>query len=106
MTVQIYQINDSNDEYTKFLFRDYDYFKNKNKTNLNSILKMYNKKYEYNDTTYDKTINPNKILNSIFEKFNIDRPDDFTGWSLSVSDIIVLDDIYYMVDSFGFEQLN
>ncbi len=45
------------------------------------------------------------VLDNIFTKFNIDRPEDFRGHSLSVSDIIVLEDkngsSAYFVDSYG-----
>lgn len=34
----------------------------------------------------------NTSLDDIFERFNIDRPQDFRGHSLSVSDIVVLND--------------
>ena len=34
----------------------------------------------------------NMSLDDIFERFNIDRPKDFRGHSLSVSDIVVLND--------------
>ena len=51
----------------------------------------------------------NQILDKLFEKFNIDIPVGFTGHSLSVSDVIVLDiggkkSVYY-VDSIGFKEL-
>lgn len=49
-------------------------------------------------------------LNSLFQRFNLNRPADFTGHSLSVSDIIVLrqpDAItYHYVDSWGFPELS
>ena len=50
--------------------------------------------------------NKNEILESIFTKFNTDRPEDFKGHSLSVSDIVVLhkDDTAtaHYVDTVGF----
>ena len=52
----------------------------------------------------------NTSLDDIFERFNIDRPEDFRGHSLSVSDIIVLNDgekvTAHFVDSISFEQLD
>ena len=52
----------------------------------------------------------NMSLDDIFERFNIDRPEDFRGHSLSVSDIIVLNDgekvTAHFVDSISFEQLD
>ncbi|MBQ8941120.1 MAG: DEAD/DEAH box helicase family protein [Firmicutes bacterium] len=45
-------------------------------------------------------------LNMIYEQFNLDHPDDFTGHSLSMSDVIVLNDgireTAHYVDRFGF----
>lgn len=53
----------------------------------------------------------NDTLDSLYEKFNLNRPDDFTGHSLSVSDVIVIvtqtkkgTQAHY-VDSFGFSEL-
>ena len=52
----------------------------------------------------------NTSMDDIFERFNIDRPKDFRGHSLSVSDIVVLNDgekvTAYFVDSISFEQLD
>ena len=52
----------------------------------------------------------NTSLDDIFERFNIDRPKDFRGHSLSVSDIVVLNDgekvTAHFVDSISFEQLD
>lgn len=50
--------------------------------------------------------NKNEILESIFTKFNTDRPEDFKGHSLSVSDVVVLHkddtDTAHYVDIAGF----
>ena len=52
---------------------------------------------------------PTITLEDIFERFNINRPNDFHGHSLSVSDVIVINRMAetkaYYVDSFGFEEL-
>lgn len=52
---------------------------------------------------------PRITLDDIFERFNINRPNDFHGHSLSVSDVIVINRTAetkaYYVDSFGFEEL-
>lgn len=50
------------------------------------------------DTVGDK-------LEAVFVKFNLDRPKDFKGHSLSVSDVVVMDDKAYYVDSVGFQPL-
>ena len=41
-------------------------------------------------------------LEAIYTKFNLDRPKDFKGHSLSVSDIIVMNNEANYVDSYGF----
>ena len=49
------------------------------------------------------------ILEQIYVEFNLHRPADFTGHSLSVSDIVALkqDGVvsYHYCDSFGFREL-
>ena len=66
------------------------------------------------DVMYGGTLNtastdPAIICENLFTKFNIDRPEDFHGHSLSVSDVVVLKQQgivnYYFVDSFGFKEL-
>ncbi|MCM1062590.1 MAG: YodL domain-containing protein, partial [Eubacterium sp.] len=44
-------------------------------------------------------------LEAVFVKFNLDRPEDFTGHSLSVSDVVVMDNKAYYVDARGFQPL-
>lgn len=45
------------------------------------------------------------ILNYLFTKFNIDRPENFAAHSLSVGDIIKLDKDYYLCMSEGWKKL-
>lgn len=56
------------------------------------------------------TENKNEILESIFTKFNTDRPEDFKGHSLSVSDVVVLHkddtDTAHYVDTLGFNDVS
>lgn len=51
-----------------------------------------------------------EMLEAIYEKFNIDHPEDYRGHSLSVSDIVVLhqngENSAHFVDSFGFTGLS
>lgn len=55
---------------------------------------------------YTAELAPKTSLEDIFTQFNIGRPKDFKGHSLSVSDIVVLhrygEDTAYYVDSFGY----
>lgn len=58
---------------------------------------------------YAAPLTEKDTLDGIYERFNIQRPADFTGHSLSVSDVVVLNDgstvKAYYVDSIGFAEL-
>lgn len=58
---------------------------------------------------YQGVMPQNTTLDDLFVKFNRDRPEDFTGHSLSVSDVIAyqsgLQKRAFYVDRFGFEEL-
>ena len=53
---------------------------------------------------------PDQLLEDVFYMFNMNRPDDFKGHSLSVSDIVALKlngaVSFHYVDSFGFKRLD
>lgn len=62
------------------------------------------------EKTYEGEINSDGISNYmacelLFEKFNVNRPSDFKGRSLSVSDIVVLNGHKFYVESVGFKKL-
>ena len=67
-------------------------------------LKRKNIKFDFSlyDKVYTDYVEDNITLDDIFEKFNINRPDDFYGHSLSVSDLIIINNKIFYVDSFGF----
>ncbi len=58
---------------------------------------------------YSGILGEEDSLDTIFEKFNLDRPKDFKGHSLSVSDIVLLHkdgkNTAHFVDSFGFQEI-
>ena len=58
------------------------------------------------ESKYQGELKPGETLDTLYERFNIHRPEDFTGHSLSVSDVIVLesggDKRAFYVDTFGF----
>lgn len=58
---------------------------------------------------FEASADTNGTLNEIYEKFNVDRPKDFTGHSLSMTDVIVLKQngalTAHYVDSFGFKEV-
>ena len=59
---------------------------------------------------YTAPLTPDMGLERIFEKFNFDRPEDFKGHSLSVSDVVVLhqngQDTAHYTDSIGFVDIS
>lgn len=61
------------------------------------------------DLIYTAPLADGDTLESLYEKFNLDHPADFTGHSLSVSDVILLhqngEDHAFFVDSFGFAEI-
>ena len=61
------------------------------------------------ELVYTEPFTEKDTLEAIYERFNIQRPADFTGHSLSVSDVVVLNDgkslKAYYVDSIGFAEL-
>lgn len=80
------------DKMREYGFMPYDYAK------MNGFsLDDYEKVYEGDEDI---------TLDGIFEKFNVDRPADFRGHSLSVSDIIIANGKYYYVDSMGFTKVS
>lgn len=62
------------------------------------------------DLVYIGDYNPDISLEGLFERFNINRPIDFKGHSLSVSDIIVINDgvniSAHYCDDIGFKNIN
>ena len=58
------------------------------------------------ESKYQGELKLGETLDTLYERFNLHRPEDFTGHSLSVSDVIVLesgdDKKAFYVDSFGF----
>lgn len=63
---------------------------------------------DYN-LVYVGRLKKSDTLDSLYEKFNIHHPADFTGHSLSVSDVVLLhqagENRAYFVDSFGFTEV-
>lgn len=61
------------------------------------------------DVVYEGTLdgdNEEGLLEVIFYKFNMDFPDNYNGRSMSVSDIVRLNDEYYFCDSIGWKKIS
>ena len=94
----IYQITERDPEHN-YRFMGLDYVQKKGMTVSRA---------DY-DLIYAAPLTEKDTLDGIYERFNIQRPADFTGHSLSVSDVVVLNDgstiKAYYVDSIGFAEL-
>lgn len=99
-TFEIYQIRRV-DETRDVRFEPYERLL---KAGLKPDFKIYDKMYEA-DISMLSGKSTGEKLESAFYVFNQERPEDFKGHSLSVSDVVVLDDTAYYVDSVGFKPL-
>ena len=97
MNIKIYQPNDK----CEFRFRRF-----------RLVEKLYNGNVDF-DTNYKKVYefeedyegDINSLLEGLFIRFQGTKPSGYSGHSLSVSDIVVVDGNKYYVDSFGFKAL-
>lgn len=109
MNIKILQLDFNNKEAENLLFNRYEDFRHKASRkypNKDDMLGLYNIVYEienYVNSTMDNSMI--SICDDIFYIFNMMIPDGFKGHSLSVSDIIQIDDRYFYVDSFGFKEV-
>lgn len=97
VTYEILQIKDgSNGEHYRFWGMNYV-----QKKGLQINVGDYESKYQ-------GELKPGEMLDTLYERFNLYRPEDFTGHSLSVSDVIVLksggDKKAFYVDYVGFSE--
>lgn len=105
----IYQLKDD-PIYRNVIFESYDFVQNQG---LVPNISDYNEVYSGDLSTFSGA-RGDYLLEDIYEKFNFDHPADFTGHSLSMSDVVVLhydeaienkNDFVYYVDRFGFTEL-
>jgi hypothetical protein len=95
----LYQVNFEGENVRDFAFRPYDELQ---KDNLSVDAVNYS-------CVYSGRLEEGQSLDNIYERFNLHRPLDFLGHSLSVSDVIVVhkdgNEQAYYVDSFGFKEV-
>lgn len=97
----IYQIKKGED-YHNARFTGWDEMK---RFNIPFDKNNYDAVYSGNVSDVSKSHSNGVVLEEIFKKFNTDHPEDFKGHSLSVSDVITLEDksgkSAFFVDSYG-----
>lgn len=95
MKYRIYQIKDIGG--TKYAFMSYDYAV-KNGLSLDDYELVY-------EGEIWRCPEEDLTLEVLFERFNNQHPEDYKSRSMSVSDIVVLEDRKYYCDSFGFKRM-
>lgn len=93
MNYKIKQIKDIDN--CEYAFRHYNWVKDK--INLDDYEVVYEGKLDYLEM-------PN-ALEELFDIFNVRRPNDFKGHSMSVSDIVEVDGKNYYCDAAGWVEL-
>jgi hypothetical protein len=98
-TFAIYQIMDDSEMARDYRFEGLNYLEQKGlEVNRNNYV-----------IVHTEPLTPDTTLEGIFQKYNLDPPKDFSGHSLSVSDVVVLNKggeiTSHFVDSFGFAEL-
>ena len=87
--------------------RSFEAYDSLERQGLQPDINFYDTMYTGPITT--QSANTDVICENLFVKFNTDRPENFKGHSLSVSDVIALKlqeaVKFYYVDSFGFKEL-
>lgn len=104
MKYEIYQLNTDLESGVEMLYMGYDW----NTSHGHEITAdKYNKVYEgeINDPSNKVTSKAIYAAESLYTMFNLDCPANFTGHSMSVSDVIVLDGKAYYCDRIGFTKL-
>lgn len=82
-----------------WLFFGYNFAKSHG-FNFEEYNEVYSSTLDVNEDMYDSD-----ICEELFRIFNIDHPSDFTGHSMSVSDIVKIGNRFFYCDSFGFKDI-
>lgn len=103
MKYSIYQLDHHNENVLRDhkLFESWDMLNRTAGFNFNQYQLVWEE-----ETNFDEKLDDITILENLFTKFNINHPKSFYGHSLSVSDVVILDDKMYYCDSFGWKKIN
>jgi hypothetical protein len=94
-------INENRD--TKFMTLDW-YLEKEGLINLKDYLIAYKCVVSLSDE--NKTFDVIDTLENIYHLFNNNHPKDYKSRSLSIGDLVKINDEYYMVESIGFKKVN
>jgi hypothetical protein len=74
------------------------------KVDLNDYFKVYEGETEFLEDI-SNIVMARRLLDDLFEQFNMYPPKDFNGHSMSVSDIVTVGDRVFYCDDFGWEEI-
>lgn len=101
----IFQLREDMEDNIPIRFANYNFLK---KMGVMPTIDRYKKIYRGTLTELEDA-RSDRILEKLYEKFNLRIPEDFRGHRLSVSDVVELnldgERIFYFVDSIGFRKL-
>lgn len=107
-------LDNANDQYAILQLRRTDETALERFSSMNELKRMgLEPDIDHYEVVYTAPLSPYEnrtaMLEELYVKFNLDHPEDFTGHSLSVSDIVVLKErgavSSHYVDSIGFQEL-
>ena len=108
LNYEIYQIDIKNDPEHRCFSELFDDVEELSLDDYNYV-RVFKGKFEPNTKNpskiFKRRINYIKILNYLFERFNINRPAEFKGRSLSVSDIVKIDNKYFYCQPIGWKEI-
>lgn len=98
-----YEIYINDNKKTQFM--NYDWIKENHTIKLSDYTKAYEGNIE-DEVSEDESIDfVLYLLEDIYFRFNSNPPSGYNDRSLSVSDIVMIDNRCFIVDSFGFKEL-
>lgn len=103
MNVTIYRVKRGINEDNDALFLDFEHIKKKIPNIKQQFRDYYDKVDEFALNALYMT--DAQVLNNIYNMFNQNHSEDFNDHSLSVSDIVILEDRMYFLDSFRWIEL-
>ncbi|MBR5090276.1 MAG: DUF3849 domain-containing protein [Ruminiclostridium sp.] len=104
VTFEIYQLRDDLPERRDISFEPYAHLEQRG---ITPEIGMYQKMYvASSDILPAHGAGMGQFLEAVYQKFNIERPEDFKGHSLSISDVVVVGGDAYYVDKAGFKPLH
>ena len=90
--IRIYQLNGENEVARNLMFTSYKWAKKYLSLDLYKMV-------------WEGEVDDESTLDDIYHQFNVNRPADFKGHSLSISDLVEENGEYYYCDSYGWEEV-